>query len=127
MDDFNVRLFAAIAAAIPVCWVAWQLWHAIFGRFARKEDVDALKTGKANKEAFDDLRREHDDLEESVHKLKSNVVTIGNFRDRNDDVNKQLEDRRQDVKDIYKEIGQIRTDLNTGIGAIKDLLIQRLK
>jgi len=69
-----------------------------------------------------DMQETRDDLDQ----LRNKVVTVEQFRDRNDAVDKLLEDRRLGERDLHKSMEGIRKDLNEGLNGIKDLIIARL-
>lgn len=60
-----------------------------------------------------------------LDKLEENSVKKDEFKERLTAVDKVLEDRRDDVRDLYKEMGELRKDVSRGFSDLKDLLLKR--
>lgn len=66
--------------------------------------VQADIAGKASKEALKVVADDAKETAESLHNLRNRAVTLEAVRERKEEVDKQLEARRQDVISIYNKM-----------------------
>ena len=65
------------------------------------------------------------ELKEALHSLRNKVVGKDEYRDRNELVDKLLEDRRIGEREVYREMGELRREVTKGFSDLKDLLISK--
>lgn len=84
MDEFTLKVLGSLIGIGASGWVLYQFQRAVFGQYAKKDAVEELKT--------------------DFHNLRNRAVTTDALRERKEEVDRQLEARRQDVITLHAKI-----------------------
>lgn len=94
-------------------WALFQLWRAIWGSKADQKDMDSLN-------------RKVEEIKTDVHKLRGIAVTREDLANRKLEVDKLLEDRRQDVIALHEKIDGTETGFREEMRGLRDSIDTKL-
>jgi hypothetical protein len=65
------------------------------------------------------------EMKESIHALRNKMVTREDFARHEASDQKDRDERRDDIKELFGKVDDLKTDLGNRFDALKDILLQR--
>lgn len=100
-------LVGIVVASGGGLWALWQLWHGIFGKYARKEDVSVMRA--------------------DVDAIRATMVTRDDFAKHEERDQKDRDERRETEIKLFDRFDSLKDDMNSKFDSLKDLIVARLK